>query len=125
MVPNQNDYEWWKTDPVFAETLVDDDEELDDDLTDDELRVISVPLPGWKPPWRCATCRWWETPAHRGDALEAGYGWCRLLDEGNVFIKGYNVDASRLPSDGLLLEDDEGWAMYSGPDFGCVHWEAK
>lgn len=23
--------------------------------------------------------------------------------------------------DGVMVEDDEGWGFYVGPDFGCVH----
>ena len=37
---------------------------------------------------------------------------------------GYGIDPDDVPPDGLLIEDDEGWAWFVGPDFGCVNFEA-
>jgi hypothetical protein len=28
-------------------------------------------------------------------------------------------------SDGLAIEDDEGWGMMPEPNFGCIHHEEK
>jgi hypothetical protein len=34
----------------------------------------------------------------------------------------YGINAD---NDGLLVEDDEGWGMSPGPNFGCIHWSPK
>ena len=49
------------------------------------------------------------------------------------FFKGYSYGPlSRNPSerpdatsDGVIVEDDEGWAFEVGKDFGCIHFEAN
>jgi len=38
-------------------------------------------------------------------------------------LKGY--DARSAPSDGARVENDERWGILTGPDFGCVLFEAK
>jgi hypothetical protein len=38
---------------------------------------------------------------------------------------GYHEDPKSITNDGALIEDDEGWGWYVGPDFGCVHFETK
>lgn len=38
---------------------------------------------------------------------------------------GYHIRDSDIPSNGVLIEDDEGWGMLTGPDFGCVLYEEK
>lgn len=38
---------------------------------------------------------------------------------------GYAVDPDDVADNEVLVEDDEGWAMMMGPDFGCVLFEAK
>jgi len=42
------------------------------------------------------------------------------------FVEGYTAHrAKAVPIDGVLVEDDEGWAYYVGANFGCVHWSKK
>lgn len=40
---------------------------------------------------------------------------------------GYNIkyDGQVLDSDCVSIEDDEGWGMIPGPEFGCVHFEEQ
>lgn len=38
-------------------------------------------------------------------------------------LTGYHEN--EIPEDGILVEDDEGWAMITGPKFGCVHGETN
>lgn len=33
---------------------------------------------------------------------------------------GYQYDKNNMPSNEVLIEDDEGWGMICGPDFGCI-----
>lgn len=41
-------------------------------------------------------------------------------------IRGYDSDRyDRLAPNGALVEDDEGWAIETGPDFGCVLHEPR
>lgn len=64
----------------------------------------------------CDTCRHWapSTEAHRTEYA--------MTCESPKWLRGYLVDA--VPADGVLVENDEGWAVLTGPKFGCVHWEA-
>jgi hypothetical protein len=39
------------------------------------------------------------------------------------WTKGYHEHWP--PEDGVLVEDDEGWAFKVGPLFGCIHGEPK
>ena len=57
---------------------------------------------------RCKTCRWYDTGS-----------WHQCYCPKMVY--GYGRD--RADKDGLDVEDDEGWGMLPGPDFGCVHHE--
>jgi hypothetical protein len=38
---------------------------------------------------------------------------------------GYRYDVEKMPSNEVLVEDDEGWGMVCGPDFGCILAELK
>ena len=66
---------------------------------------------------RCRTCK------HRyqdvGHAIHLG--GC----SSPAWQHGYSIDEHDVKDDGILVENDEGWAALMGPDFGCVHWEAK
>lgn len=42
-----------------------------------------------------------------------------------IFQYGYDVDAALIPDNGVLIENEEGWGMITGPKFGCVHWKQK
>ena len=61
---------------------------------------------------RCRDCRWHDFEEHRLD------GHCSH----EKMISDYH---RKTPIDGIRTEDDEGWGFYVGPDFGCVHWEAR
>jgi hypothetical protein len=38
----------------------------------------------------------------------------------------YGYDNKQIAdSDGLSIENDEGWGMIPGPEFGCVHFEER
>lgn len=52
----------------------------------------------------CKECKYWN----------AGDGNCSRW---NV---GYHYDNTKMPSNEVHVEDDEGWGMVCGPDFGCV-----
>lgn len=55
----------------------------------------------------CRACRFWT----------AGSGDCAR------WRRGYG-ERDLAPSD-VVVEDDEGWAMITGPEFGCVLGEHK
>lgn len=61
---------------------------------------------------KCKTCKWYdtETPSHHTCV-------CPKM------IYGYG--ARIIAPDELHVEDDEGWGMIPGPEFGCIHHEEK
>lgn len=67
----------------------------------------------------CKTCKYWGARhwahgnGHKCDAAEDMARW--------------DYDAEALLNDGFGTEDGEGYVseLYTGPDFGCIHWEAK
>ena len=64
----------------------------------------------------CETCVHYEPDKHYKQL-----GTC-----GNTyFLRGYSYDPAEMPVDGLLLENDEGWAWLVGPKFGCVHHKER
>jgi hypothetical protein len=69
----------------------------------------------------CKECNWWDNEGENEFVTSAHYGSCSC----KKFVRGYNVKREQLPSDGVWLEDDEGWSFYTGPDFGCIHWKAE
>ena len=62
---------------------------------------------------RCETCRWY-------DSEESKWRMCSCPK----MLYGYRHPID-FPDDHLLIEDDEGWGMIPGPDFGCIHHEEK
>jgi len=62
----------------------------------------------------CKNCKYWAQYElyHFGNCSNA------------KILTGYQYDLNSLPNDSALIEDDEGWAWYVGPEFGCVHFEA-
>ncbi len=62
----------------------------------------------------CGDCRFWK-----------GEGTGRLGEcESEKFKRGYNTLFDAVPIDGVLVENDEGWAFYTGREFGCIHGAA-
>jgi hypothetical protein len=72
---------------------------------------------------RCGQCRYFDRVDDESGRQPTadGYGGCT----NPKFFKGYNPDPDDLPPDGIWIENDEGWGCYVGPQFGCVHGEAK
>lgn len=63
---------------------------------------------------RCGDCKHFIPDTDR-----APYGSCGRWNT------GYGYDQTTMPLNEVLVEDDEGWGMAMGPDFGCVLWETK
>jgi len=59
----------------------------------------------------CKNCHWYERPGN-------GTHECSCPK----MVYGYGP---RCDSDGVDVEDDEGWGMVPGPDFGCIHFKHK
>lgn len=70
---------------------------------------------------RCKTCKHWGS---RNTAFhDEG---TRLKSCNAAAIKyGYLHDMDDVPDNGAAVEEDEGWGMQTGPDFGCVLHEPK
>ena len=66
-------------------------------------------------PKHCDGCRHWT-----------GEAWAdkKICQCPNMHI-GYPSleDARDFPPDHVVIEGDEGWGWFTGPDFGCVHFE--
>lgn len=60
---------------------------------------------------RCKTCKWYDP---------SNWHECQCPK----MVYGYSGRTKRDP-DGLSVEDDEGWGMIPGPEFGCIHHEEK
>jgi len=66
---------------------------------------------------RCVSCRHWASEAPRDERHHnSGYRHCMDVPAGY-----HELDANEPPDD-RLVENDEGWAMLTGPQFGCVKW---
>ena len=67
----------------------------------------------------CATCRHWakERPEHPANLNLRS---CSHPKHSTGYGDGKNV-----PDDGMIVENDEGWAFETGPNFGCVNHDAK
>lgn len=59
----------------------------------------------------CKNCFWHERPDN---------GTCDCSCPKMLY--GY---AGKVDHDGVAIEDDEGWGMRPGPDFGCIHFKHK
>ncbi len=70
---------------------------------------------------RCFTCKHWGKNRSYG---EDEYRRLKTCDCPK-FEYGYHSDHDDIPNDGAAIEDDEGWGMVTGPDFGCIHWLSK
>jgi hypothetical protein len=62
----------------------------------------------------CKDCKHFDA----GQDSKRPYGRCRR------WITGYDFE-SELSHNEVQVENDEGWAMVMGPDFGCVLWEVE
>lgn len=43
--------------------------------------------------------------------------------EADFVHAGYGVETKDLPVDNIIIEDDEGWGWFTGPEFGCIHFQ--
>ena len=72
----------------------------------------------------CKDCKHWERAnpdhykTHRDREKILAGGWC-----GND--SKIQEDYGEYPLDGLSYSYLEGGSFWTGPNFGCVHWEAK
>lgn len=67
---------------------------------------------------RCATCKHWQAWPYGRDARGAAGGLCRSAKIGEDGDVRYDADA-------LVYPYQEGGEIWTGPEFGCVHWQAK
>lgn len=61
---------------------------------------------------RCLTCKWYDS---------ARWHVC----ECPKMFYGYRKTKGDDEPDAVKIEDDEGWGMIVGPEFGCVHHQSK
>jgi hypothetical protein len=66
----------------------------------------------------CKTCKWWDKDNKEGIVR---LGQC---EQPKAKI-GYRYSEADIEDDGVWVENDEGWAWFMGPDFGCVNHEMK
>ena len=62
----------------------------------------------------CDQCKFWK--AH--SKAPGKPGQC----SSPKWIRGYGFDEDEFEADIVWVEDDEGWAFFAGPKFGCVHF---
>lgn len=67
---------------------------------------------------RCATCDNWGNNRNYAEDDGARIKSCNCPK----FVYGYHYDKGDVPNDGAAIEDDEGWGMLTGSEFGCIHW---
>lgn len=58
---------------------------------------------------RCKDCKHFDQTKK-----PEGFGTCKR------WHYGYHVELSEVQPNEVLVEDDEGWGAYMGPEFGCV-----
>jgi hypothetical protein len=67
----------------------------------------------------CRDCKWW------GDGeRHTENGHLRTCINEEKLDMGYSGTPATAGKDGVLIERDEGWGMFSAPYFGCVHFKA-
>ena len=62
---------------------------------------------------RCKDCKYW---------VGKEWGGMRTCEHDNVYV-GYHRKPEDVGPAGLIIEGDEGWGWYSGPEFGCVNFD--
>ena len=68
----------------------------------------------------CKTCTYWAIIGLDTD-IQLRLRTCRAPE-----IKfGYGVEDDEVSDNGAVVEDDEGWGIRTGPDFGCVLHEER
>lgn len=69
----------------------------------------------------CKTCKHWGHSRKYAEDNGKRLKSCRAP----LIEYGYGVEESDVADNGALVEDDEGWGMLTGPEFGCVLHEDK
>lgn len=66
---------------------------------------------------QCKTCDWYHSDCCSIKSPRSHVCQCPKI------LYGYHgIDAD---PDGMNVEDDEGWGMRPGPEFGCIHHKEK
>ena len=66
----------------------------------------------------CKDCKWWVVAEDYSSVRK--YQTC----ENPKMQFGYQ-SLDTIETDGVRIEDDEGWGWIVGPEFGCVHFEPR
>lgn len=69
----------------------------------------------------CKNCKHFSRTAQfEGKCLNRNfkYGYGQSFTDYDTEDNFYNVHPNQ-----VLIEDDEGWGMYVGQDFGCIHFD--
>jgi hypothetical protein len=66
---------------------------------------------------RCKDCRFYQYP--HWDKKSSNFGSCAR------WHVGYHVEPEDVKANEAWVENDEGWGMMLGPDFGCVLFDSK
>ena len=67
----------------------------------------------------CKNCQYWNKLAD----VERGNCSCPKFRYGYSFVGGPKDKPLEL--DDIQVENDEGWGMISGPEFGCIHYDER
>lgn len=76
---------------------------------------------------KCKNCKHFKkTGDFSGDCSNEKF----VIGYHSAFVDYDNVEKRgetfiKIPPDGVMIEDDEGWGFLVGEDFGCIHFEAQ
>ena len=68
----------------------------------------------------CKTCKYWYKITVPSNWYK-GWGYC----EHPKMLSGYNISPKNTTPDSTIIESEEGWSFYIGPEFSCIHYEKK
>ena len=68
---------------------------------------------------KCKNCKYWGKNRSSIPDAEVRLKSCSCP----AMHYGYHLKDEDVKDDGVRVEEDEGWGMATGPDFGCVHFE--
>jgi hypothetical protein len=66
---------------------------------------------------KCKGCKWWV------ESSECDDGRLKTCENPKNNY-GYGIPLKDIKDDEILIESDEGWAWLTGPEYGCINWEA-
>lgn len=69
-------------------------------------------------PKTCETCRHWTDEQER--RCPAGFRSCASPDVSRTY-----PGREAYPATSAIVECDEGWGIFTGPDFGCTLWTPR